>query len=264
MILRYLRSFCGSEFSGVLSTGGCEASTGRQVAFRGQAVAVQNLAAYDFAGTDILFLSTGGENAKAVAPRAAAAGCVVIDNSSAFRMEPNVPLVVPEVNLDALGGWAERRILPVANCSTIQLVVALKPLHDAAGLKRVVVSTYQSAAGGGRRMLERLMGQADPTDFNRRALSAQARRTLEEGGDKPVAFNVVPHTRKAVRSRKGKAAPKLRGTHEKYTAPGGLVVTVTASRGVTVSEIEAALVHALGVVRSNMAGAIGEDRPAPL
>ncbi|HEV2566551.1 MAG TPA: aspartate-semialdehyde dehydrogenase [Microvirga sp.] len=169
------------------------ASAGRQVAFRGEALEVRDLATFDFGGIDLLFLSTGGENAKVIAPRAAAAGCVVIDNSSAFRMDPDVPLVVPEVNPQDLDQWSGRRILPVANCSTIQLVVALKPLHDAAGLRRVVVSTYQSAAGGGRRVLDRLMSQADPVDLNMRALRAEAQRTLEAGGEKPVAFNVVPH-----------------------------------------------------------------------
>jgi aspartate-semialdehyde dehydrogenase len=169
------------------------ASAGRRVRFRGEEVAVRDLATHDFAGTDFLFLSTGAENARATAPRAAAAGCIVIDNSSAFRMNPEMPLVVPEVNPADLDGWAKRRILPVANCSTIQLVVALKPLHDAAGLKRVVVATYQSAAGGGRRMLNRLMSRADPVDLNMRSLHAEARHTLEQGGEKPVAFNVVPH-----------------------------------------------------------------------
>lgn len=170
-----------------------ENSVGAKIPFNDQMLEVGNLASFDFSGTDILFLSTGGANAREIAPRAAAAGCIVIDNSSAFRMDPDVPLIVPEVNPQALAGWSAKRILPVANCSTIQLVVALKPLHDAAGLKRVVVSTYQSAAGGGRRVLNRLMSQADPVDLNMRSLYAEAKHALEHGGEKPIAFNAVPH-----------------------------------------------------------------------
>ncbi|WP_203076049.1 aspartate-semialdehyde dehydrogenase [Falsiroseomonas ponticola] len=169
------------------------ASAGRQVPFRGEALAVRDLARFDFHGTDLLLLSTGAANARETAPRAAAAGCIVIDNSSAFRMDPAVPLVVPEVNPDALSGWAARRILPVANCSTIQLVVALKPLHDAAGLRRVVVSTYQSASGGGRRLMERLLPPAGAATVDMRGLEQEARAALARGGDTPLPFNVVPH-----------------------------------------------------------------------
>ena len=170
-----------------------EASVGTPISFGGRSLTVQSLATFDFSGTDILFLSTGAANARETAPRAAAAGCVVIDNSSAFRMDPETPLIVPEVNSQDLAGWASKRILPVANCSTIQLVMALKPLHDAAGLRRVIVSTYQSAAGGGRQVLNRLMSQADPVDLNMRSLYSEAKRTMEEGGEKPIAFNAVPH-----------------------------------------------------------------------
>jgi aspartate-semialdehyde dehydrogenase len=171
------------------------ASHGVRVQFRGEAHPVRDLAAQGFEGVDFLFLSTGAANARETAPRAAAAGAVVIDNSSAFRMDSDVPLVVPEVNPAELAkpGWRKKGILPVANCSTIQMVAALKPLHDAAGLRRVVVSTYQSAAGGGRRMLDRLMSQADPVDLNMRSLYAEAKHALEQGGEKPIAFNAVPH-----------------------------------------------------------------------
>lgn len=167
-------------------------SVGKTVMFRGEALEVGNLATFDFSGIDILFLSTGGDNAKITAPRAAAAGCVVIDNSSAFRMDADVPLVVPEVNPDDLRGWRKRRILPVANCSTIQLAVALKPLHDVAGLKRIVVSTYQSTSGGGKRLVDKLLAQANPSEANRLILQASAMKAAE-GGEKPLAYNVVPH-----------------------------------------------------------------------
>ena len=146
------RGFPTSEVISLASA----ASGGRSINFRGEQISVRDLATFDFSGTDLLFLSTGATNSREISPKAAASGCIVIDSSSAFRMDPAVPLVVPEVNLQHLDRWQERRILPVANCSTIQLVVALKPLHDAARIKRVVVATYQSASGG-RKMIDSLL-----------------------------------------------------------------------------------------------------------
>jgi aspartate-semialdehyde dehydrogenase len=171
------------------------AAVARTVWFRDEAYPVGDLARFDFRETDILFLSTGAKNAREIAPRAAAAGCVVIDNSSAFRMEPQAPLVVPEVNAKELNDarWKTMGILPVANCSTIQMVVALKPLHDAARIKRIVVATYQAAAGGGRQMLDRLMSPADPVSLDMRGLMRSARQALGQNVEKPIAFNVVPH-----------------------------------------------------------------------
>lgn len=183
------RSFPAAEVVPLASAG----SAGQRVPFRGAELEVRDLAAFDFRGADLLLLSTGAVNARETAPRAAAAGCIVIDNSSAFRMDPDLPLVVPEVNPEALDGWATRRILPVANCSTIQLVVALKPLHDAAGLRRAIVSTYQSASGGGRRLMERLLSPYDPVTVDMRGLLREAHAALERGGEKPLPFNVVPH-----------------------------------------------------------------------
>jgi aspartate-semialdehyde dehydrogenase len=169
------------------------ASVGRRIPFRGELLALRDLADFDFRKADLLLLSTGAANARNIAPRAVAAGCVVIDNSSAFRMEPGLPLVVPEVNAEALQGWNANMLLPVANCSTIQLVVALKPLHEAAVLKRVVVATYQSASGGGRQMMERLLSPYDPVAVDMRGLLEEARTALATGGEKPLPFNVVPH-----------------------------------------------------------------------
>lgn len=168
------------------------ASAGRRVPYRGRELLVRELAGFDFGEADLLLLSTGAANSRETSPRAASVGCIVIDNSSAFRMDPDMPLVVPEVNAAALAGWSKRRILPVANCSTIQLVVALKPLHEAAGLRRVIVSTYQSASGGGRAMMERLLSPYDPVTVDMRGLLREARSALERGGEKPLPFNVVP------------------------------------------------------------------------
>ena len=172
---------------------GPQASAGHSIVFRSDSVEVRDIAKYNFEGTDLLFLCANSEISKIIAPIATAAGCVVIDNSSAFRMDLDVPLIVPEVNFAALDNWAIRRILPVASCLTIQLVVALKPLHDVAGLKRVVVSTYQAPDGAGRRMLRRLMSPADPVGLDLRGLLSDAKHTLKKGGEKPIAFNVVPH-----------------------------------------------------------------------
>ncbi len=161
-------------------------SIGKEVSFGDTKILkIQSLEHYDFSNTDIALFSPGSAVSKEYAPKAAAAGCVVIDNTSQFRMDEDVPLVVPEVNPEALGGFRKRNIIANPNCSTIQMVVALKPLHDAAGIKRVVVSTYQSVSGAGKEAMDELYDQTkkiyvnqieDPYKFTRR-----------------IAFNVIPH-----------------------------------------------------------------------
>src|SRR5215208_4935055 len=127
-----------------------ERSTGKEVSFGDErTLKVQDLAEFDFRGFDIGLFSPGAKVSAQYAPKAAAAGCVVIDNTSHFRMDPDVPLVVPEVNRGALAGFHKKNIVANPNCSTIQMVVALKPLHDLARIKRVVVSTYQASSGKG-------------------------------------------------------------------------------------------------------------------
>ena len=146
---------------------------------------VRNLDHFDFSGWDMALFAAGSAVSKVHAPRAAQAGCTVIDNSSLFRMDPDVPLIVPEVNADAIAGYTARNIIANPNCSTAQLVVALKPLHDAARIRRVVVSTYQSVSGAGKKGMDELFQQsrnifvgdaADPSHFT-----------------KQIAFNVIPH-----------------------------------------------------------------------
>jgi aspartate-semialdehyde dehydrogenase len=162
-------------------------STGDEIDFgdSGETLRVKNLEHFDFTGWDIALFSAGGDVSKIHAPRAAQAGCTVIDNSSAFRMDPDVPLIVPEVNADAIGGYAKKNIIANPNCSTAQLVVALKPLHDAAKIKRVVVATYQSVSGAGKRGMDELFEQSrnifvgDPNE--------------PEFFTKQIAFNVIPH-----------------------------------------------------------------------
>jgi len=145
---------------------------------------VQNLDTFDFTGTDIGLFSPGAAISKVHAPRAAAAGCLVIDNTSEFRMDPDVPLVVPEVNPQALKK-IRKGIIANPNCSTIQMLVALKPLHDRFKIKRVVVSTYQSVSGAGKEGMDELFSQTKASFVNDPA--------RPEIFTKPIAFNCIPH-----------------------------------------------------------------------
>lgn len=148
---------------------------------------VQDLAEYDFEGTDIVLSSPGAKVSAEHSPRAAAAGAVVVDNTSQFRMDPDVPLVVPEVNPDAIAGYKERGIIANPNCSTIQLVTALKPLNDLVPIDRVVVSTYQSVSGGGKAPMDELFNQTRGIYMN------EPFHKHQENFSKQIAFNVIPH-----------------------------------------------------------------------
>src|SRR6266567_3410595 len=134
-------------------------SQGTEVSFGDKTLKVKALEHYDFSDTDICLMSAGGGPSKEWSPKIAAAGAVVIDNSSAWRMDPDVPLIVPEVNADAVAGFSKKGIIANPNCSTAQLVVALKPLHDRAKIKRVVVATYQSVSGAGKDAMDELFSQ---------------------------------------------------------------------------------------------------------
>ena len=163
-------------------------SVGRELSFGDKDVLkVRDLATYDFTGTDIALSSPGGKVSAVHSPRAAAAGCVVIDNTSHFRMEPDVPLVVPEVNPEALAGYAKRNIIANPNCSTIQMVVALKPLHDIARIKRVVVATYQSTSGAGKEAMDELFNQTRGVYVN------EPHHKYQQKFTKQIAFNAIPH-----------------------------------------------------------------------
>src|SRR5215211_2852622 len=131
-------------------------SVGQEAAYGDHTLKVKALEHYDFSDVDIFLMSAGGGPSKEWSPKIAAAGAVVIDNSSAWRMDPHVPLIVPEVNADAVAGFSRKGIIANPNCSTAQLVVALKPLHDKAKIKRVVVSTYQSVSGAGKDGMDEL------------------------------------------------------------------------------------------------------------
>jgi aspartate-semialdehyde dehydrogenase len=160
-------------------------STGVEVSYgEDEVLKVGLLDDFDFKGTDIALFSPGSKVSKKHAPRAAAAGCVVIDNSSQFRMDPDVPLVVPEVNAEAIAGYTKRNIIANPNCSTIQMVMALKPLHDAAGISRVVVATYQSVSGAGKAAMDELFNQTRGIYVND--------PVVKEAFSKQIAFNVIP------------------------------------------------------------------------
>jgi aspartate-semialdehyde dehydrogenase len=160
-------------------------SVGQEISFGDKRVLkVQNLDTFDFTGTDIGLFSPGAAISKVHAPRAAAAGCLVIDNTSEFRMDPDVPLVVPEVNPQALKK-IRKGIIANPNCSTIQMLVALKPLHDRFKIKRVVVSTYQSVSGAGKEGMDELFSQTKASFVNDPA--------RPEIFTKPIAFNCIPH-----------------------------------------------------------------------
>ena len=161
-------------------------SLGTEVSFGERTLKTKDLDTFDFSGWDIALFAVGSEATKKYAPKAAKAGCVVIDNSSLYRYDPEVPLIVPEVNADAIEGYSKKNIIANPNCSTAQMVVALKPLHDRATIKRVVVSTYQSVSGAGKDGMDELWDQTkgmyvpgqerDPSKFT-----------------KQIAFNVIPH-----------------------------------------------------------------------
>ena len=151
----------------------------------GKMLKVQNIEHFDFSGWDIALFAAGSGPTKEYAPKAAASGCVVIDNSSLYRMDPDVPLIVPEVNPEAISGYTKRNIIANPNCSTAQMVVALKPLHDAATIKRVVVSTYQSVSGAGKGGMDELFEQS-------RAIFVGDPKE-NHVFTKQIAFNVIPH-----------------------------------------------------------------------
>ncbi len=159
-------------------------SVGRKCSYGDKTLLCEDLESFDFSKVDMVLMSAGGSVSKEWAPKIAAAGAIVIDNSSAWRMDPDVPLVVPEVNGEAVLGYGAKNIIANPNCSTAQLVVALKPLHQAAGIKRVVVSTYQSASGAGKAGMDELWTQTKGMFVND--------SPTPDVFSKQIAFNVIP------------------------------------------------------------------------
>jgi len=229
-------------------------SAGQQVSYGDDRVlTVQNLESFDFSGIDIGLFSPGASVSAVHAPRAAAAGCVVIDNTSHFRMEPDIPLVVPEVNPQALKGYAKRNIIANPNCSTIQMVVALKPLHQIARIKRVVVATYQSVSGAGKEAMDELYAQTKGSFVN--DLKAPEQFT------KPIAFNCIPHIDRFMDDGSTKEEWKMAVETRKILDPDIAVIATCVRVPVFVGHAEAVHVEFEGPI--SVAEALAAWRRAP-
>ena len=161
-------------------------SLGTECSYGDKTLKTDDLDTFDFTGTDIALFAIGSDATKKYGPKAAAAGAVVIDNSSLYRYDPDVPLIVPEVNPDAVMGYTKKNIIANPNCSTAQMVVALKPLHDRATIKRVVVSTYQSVSGAGKAGMDELWDQT-------KGMYVPGQEVEPKKFQKQIAFNVIPH-----------------------------------------------------------------------
>ncbi|MBV8616827.1 MAG: aspartate-semialdehyde dehydrogenase [Acetobacteraceae bacterium] len=231
-------------------------SAGAEVSFgETRVLKVKPLDSFDFSGWDIALFSPGASVSAVHAPRAAAAGCVVIDNTSQFRMEPDVPLVVPEVNPQALKRFSRRNIIANPNCSTIQMVVALKPLHDRFRIKRVVVATYQSVSGAGKEAMDELFGHTKSVFVHESSPPEQF--------TKEIAFNCIPHIDKFMEDGSTKEEWKMAVETRKILDPDiavhatcvrvpvfighGEAVNVAFEQPLTAADARAALREAPGV-----------------
>ncbi|MFQ5466109.1 MAG: aspartate-semialdehyde dehydrogenase [Thermodesulfobacteriota bacterium] len=199
-----------------------ERSAGSKLNFRGEELAVGLLDDEGFEGVDIGLFSPGASVSRVHAPRAARAGCVVVDNTSEFRMDPDVPLVVPEVNPEAVAGYRAKGIIANPNCSTIQMVLALKPIHDRFRVKRVVVSTYQSVSGAGREAMDELSGQVRQI-FNMRGAEKKV-------FPHQIAFNCLPQIDVFLEGGYTKEEMKMVGETKKILGDDSIGVTATAVR----------------------------------
>jgi aspartate-semialdehyde dehydrogenase len=199
-----------------------ERSVGQTVSFGNSQLVVEDLAEFDFSTVQIGLFSAGGSVSEKYAPVAAAAGCVVIDNTSHFRYDDDIPLVVPEVNPDAIADYKNRGIIANPNCSTIQMLVALKPIYDAVGIKRINVCTYQAVSGAGRSAVEELVRQT-ATLLNGRPLEI-------EGDAKQIAFNAIPHIDVFLDNRYTKEEMKMVWETQKILGDKDIRVNPTAVR----------------------------------
>jgi len=197
-------------------------SLGSQVSFGDRTLKTRDLDTFDFTGWDIALFAIGSDATKIHAPRAASQGCVVIDNSSLYRYDPEVPLVVPEVNADAVMGYARKNIIANPNCSTAQLVVALKPLHDRARIKRVVISTYQSVSGAGKEGMDELWDQT-------KSIYNPVSEVPPRKFPRQIAFNVIPHIDAFMEDGQTKEEWKLMVETKKILDPA-IKVTATCVR----------------------------------
>jgi aspartate-semialdehyde dehydrogenase len=199
-----------------------ERSVGKKVAFGNRELTVEDLAGFDFSKVRIGLFSAGGSISAEYAPRAAEAGCVVVDNTSHFRYDDDIPLVVPEVNPEAIDDYRSRGIIANPNCSTIQMVVALKPIYDAVGIERINVATYQAVSGAGRSAIEELVRQA--------TLLLNGRPLEIEGPTKQIAFNALPHIDTFQENRYTKEEMKMVWETRKIFEDDSIQVNPTAVR----------------------------------
>ena len=199
-----------------------ERSVGKTVDFGNRQLTVENLADFDFSRVAIGLFSAGGAVSAEFAPKAAAAGCVVVDNTSHFRRDDDIPLVVPEVNADAIAAYTARGIIANPNCSTIQMLVALKPIYDAVGIERINVCTYQAVSGAGRSAIEELVRQTT-TLLNGRPLEI-------EGDAKQIGFNAIPHIDVFMDNRYTREEMKMVWETRKILADEEILVNPTAVR----------------------------------
>jgi aspartate-semialdehyde dehydrogenase len=244
------RRFPVTEVAAVASgrSAGSEVSFGEKATLR-----VRNLDSFDFAGWNIGLFSPGAPVSAVHAPRAAAAGCVVIDNTSQFRMEPDVPLVVPEVNPHHLAKFVRRRIIANPNCSTIQMVVALKPLHDRFTIRRVVVATYQSVSGAGKEGMDELYSQTKATFVHDPVKPEQF--------TKEIAFNCIPHIDKFMEDGSTKEEWKMVVETRKILDPDIRLIATCVRVPVFIGHAEAIAVEFAEPVTVGEARAVLRDAP---
>ncbi|MCH8858329.1 MAG: aspartate-semialdehyde dehydrogenase [Proteobacteria bacterium] len=231
-------------------------STGVEVSFGDATLKVKALDHYDFSGTDICLMSAGSAVAKAWAPKIAAQGCIVIDNSSQWRMDRKVPLIVPEVNAHALDNGIEKGIVANPNCSTVQLVMVLKPLHDVAKIKRVVVATYQSVSGAGKDAMDELFRQT-------RAVFV-ADQVETEIFTKRIAFNVIPHIDVFLDGGSTKEEWKMAVETQKILDPDIQLVATCVRVPVFIGHAEAVYIECEKPIKAEKARAILRKTPGVL
>ncbi len=245
------RQFPIDEIAAVASS----RSTGDVIDFgeNGQTLTVKNIEHFDFAGWDIALFAAGSGPTAIYAPKAAAAGCVVIDNSSLYRMDPDVPLIVPEVNPEAIDGYTARNIIANPNCSTAQMVVALKPLHDLATIKRVVVATYQSVSGAGKAGMDELFEQT-------RAIFVGDPKENKKF-TKQIAFNVIPHIDVFLEDGSTKEEAKMVKETQKILDPAIEIIATCVRVPVFVGHSEAVHIEFEQPITAEKAQAVLREAP---
>ncbi|WP_218355341.1 aspartate-semialdehyde dehydrogenase [Alteromonas lipotrueiana] len=199
-----------------------ERSAGGTISFKGEEVEVLNADGFDFSQVQFGFFSAGGSVSAKFAPIAAEAGCIVIDNTSHFRYEPDIPLVIPEVNAHALADFRNRNIIANPNCSTIQMLVALKPIHDEVGIERINVATYQSVSGAGKSAMEALAKQT--------ASLLNAKELESDAFSRQIAFNVIPQIDEFMDNDYTKEEMKMAWETQKIMGDNSVLVNATAVR----------------------------------